>query len=76
MQDALTTATDKKSYVREIDGQAFYTYEVAGTVSPCWLHEQCGCISPDCGGSHEPARQTQRAGQTFHACRTSTTLPL
>ena len=34
MQDALTTATDKKSYVREVDGQAFYTYEVAGTVRP------------------------------------------
>ena len=40
LQNALTTATEKKNYVREVDGQAFYTYEVVGTVRHlcAWPH--------------------------------------
>ena len=43
LQNALTTATEKKNYVREVDGQAFYTYEVVGTVSPILLQHLAWC---------------------------------
>jgi hypothetical protein len=36
LQDALTESTDKKATTREVDGQTFYDYELAGPVSlPC-----------------------------------------
>ena len=71
VQDALTTATDKKSYVREVDGQAFYTYEVSGTVLPPpgssgWLDVRC-VRTLTAGAPLAPPKAAL-------VCRTSTTL--